>query len=91
LGGVLKPEGFGVKGLTGQDGKAILNKLSVLGKGSSLEYVIPTITGVIEQSMTDGFHMGTNLVGSSRFQSAFYEGNIAQPFDYTVVSNRHFT
>ena len=55
LGGMLKPQCFGMKCLTRQKGKTILDKLPVLGKGGSFKYVIPTVAGIVKQSMSNKF------------------------------------
>ena len=62
LGGVLKPQCFGVKGLTRQKAKTVLDELPVLGKGGAFEYGVPTVAGVVEQGVSNGLHVRADLV-----------------------------
>ena len=91
LGGVVKSQCFGVKGLTRQKAKTVLNELFVFSKGSAFKNGVSTIAGVIEQGVTNGLHVCADLMRPARLQSTFNQGDITQSFNNLVMGDAYFS
>ena len=87
--GVNESQCLGVQRLPGTNGEAIVHKLFVFTKMSSFQYFVPSVTLVIEQYVSDVFHVYTYLVRASGFEYAFHEGDISQTFQYLINALRH--
>ena len=67
--------------------ETIFDKLLILREGGTLQYLVATVTLIVEERVTDILHMNTNLVRSSRLESALHQSNIAVALQHLVVSN----
>ena len=74
--------------LTRNQFKAISNELLVFREGGSFQDLIATIGRVIKKRVTDRFEMDTDLVGTTCFQGAGYQCNIAELLQHPVVGHR---
>src|SRR5436190_6981161 len=70
--------------------KTVFDELLVLTKNRSLYYFIAAIEIIVEQWMSDVFHVYTNLVSTACFQNTFYQCNVTKSFHNRVMSNRFF-
>ena len=82
---------LGVQGLPGANGEAVVYKLFVFTEMSSFQYLVSTVSFIIEQYVADVFHVYTYLVRASGFEHTFHEGDIAQTFQYLVMGNGMFS
>ena len=80
-----KAQHSGVQGVTRHYLEAIFDKLLILREGCSLQNLIATISLVVEQRMTYILHMNTNLMRTSRFESALNQRHIAVASQHFVV------
>src|SRR5574344_1445013 len=80
-----------MQGLPRTQLEAIADKLGIFGVSRPLEYFMPAVAFVIEQGMTDVFHVGSDLVGSACFKPAFQQGYIPQSFEHPIVGHSWFT
>ena len=85
-----KPQCHSMQSLSGTSVKAIIYKLFVFTKMGSFQYLMTAIAFVIEQHMTDMFHVDTNLMSTSCFKYTFHKGYVSQSFQYAVVCNGMF-
>ena len=69
-----------MQSLSGTSVKAIIYKLFVFTKMGSFQYLMTAIAFVIEQHMTDMFHVDTNLMSTSCFKYTFHKGYVSQSF-----------
>ena len=82
-----KAQGFGMKGLTGQDCKTILNELPVFGIYGTLAYLCAIIAGIIEKRMAYPVEMHADLMGASGLQTTFHNGHIPEPLQNPIMGN----
>ena len=83
-------KGLGMKGLTGQQLKAVGHKLAILGKCGASQNLVATIVLVAKEWMTYVAEVGTNLMCASCLQMALYQGYVAQALEHIVVSHSMF-
>ena len=65
---------FPVIVITEKAEEAVVNELSVFRGVRPLQHLVTSIPLITEQRMTDVFHVGTDLVSPSRFQSQSHMG-----------------
>jgi len=87
---VNETNGFGVQGMPGANGEAIVHELSVFTEHGAFYDFVAAIGVVIKQRMADMLHMDTDLMCSSRLQNALYERDIAESFQYFIMGDRFF-
>ena len=83
-------QGPGVQGLPGAQGKAVLDKLPILGVDGALTDFGTAIPLVIEKGMADRGHVHADLVGTAGFQAAFHHGNETVALQHLPVRNGPF-
>ena len=69
-----------MQGLAWTDCKTVIDKLFVFGKNSSFYDPVAAIKIIIEQWVTNMFHMYPYLVGAACFQYTLHQCYIAKPF-----------
>ena len=79
-----------MKCLTWNHFKTVFHKLFVFCESRSSQYLVATVIVVVEQWMSDVFHVYPDLMGSSGFKSAFHQINIAKSLNHTVMCNGRF-
>ena len=79
-----------MQSLSGTSVKAIIYKLFVFTKMSTFQYLVPPIAFVIEQHMSDMFHVDTDLMSTSRLQDTFHKRDVSQAFQHTIMSHSVF-
>ena len=79
-------ESTSMESLSWADVKAVANELLILSGGSTTEYFVATISGVVEKRMSDMLHVDTNLVCSPGLENAFDSRAIAERLNNLVVS-----
>ena len=89
--GVNEADGFGMQGVPGAYGEAIVHELSVFAEHSAFYDFVAAIGVVIKKRMADVLHMDTDLVCSSCLQNALYERDIAESFQYFIMGDRFFS
>ena len=72
-----EPEGTCMEGLARAGVKAIGYKLAVRARGGAFEYFVASVALVVEERMSEVFHMYTYLMGASRLKDTFHKGDIA--------------
>src|SRR5438045_8823122 len=80
-----------MKSLPGTNGKTIINKLFIPGINSSLYNFIAAIKSIIEQRMSDIFHVHSYLVCTAGFQNTFHQCYIIKTFNDFIMSDCIFT
>ena len=65
---VNESERFGMKGLSWQNLKAVVNKLTVLGERRAFVNLIPAVCCIIKERVTQVLHVCANLVRAARLQ-----------------------
>src|SRR5688572_20370880 len=86
-GGMYKSQTLCMQCLSWDNSEAVFNKLFILGEYSSFQYLITTIHGIVKERMSKMFHVGANLMGTTRFQLTFNQLNISQILKNLVVCN----
>ena len=76
-----------MQGMSGYDFEAILHKMPVFGEDGAPQDLVPAVALIIENGMTDVFHMYPDLVGAAGFEPAFNETYISQFLQYFVLSD----
>ena len=71
--------------------EAVLDKLLILRKGCTLQYLVATIALIVEERVTYILHMNANLMGTARFETALHQRYIAIAFQHRIVRNCVFT
>lgn len=80
-----KSKRFCMQRLTRTELEAIADKLAVLAKIGTFQYLITAIDIVIEKDMTDMFHVHPYLMGTSCLKIAFNQRNITKPFEHLIM------
>lgn len=86
-----EPKGPCMESLSRAGLETVLNKLFVFCEGSSLEYSVATIPGIVEEGMSLGEHVYPDLVGSSGLKYAFDARNVSESFDHLIMRHRMFS
>src|SRR5450432_1033962 len=86
-----KTNGFCMQRLSFANIKTVVYELFVLIKDCPFKYFISSICFVIEQWMSDIFHMHTDLVSATGFQYASYQGYISQTLKHFKMCDGFFT
>src|SRR5437762_13470899 len=77
--------------MSGTNGKTIFYKLFVFAKyGSFYDFITP-ICIIIEQGMTNVFHVHPYLVCAAGFKNTLNQGNIPKSFCHFIMSNGFFS
>ena len=76
--------------LTRTDFEAIFHKLLVFGGSVAFQYLVASVSGIVEEGVPDVFHVYANLMRSPRFEPALHKRNVSQPFEYLVVGHGMF-
>src|SRR5205814_145269 len=71
--------------------KTIFYKLFVFAKLSSFYNFIAAIRIIIEQGMTNIFHMHPYLVCAAGFKNTLNQGNVTKSFCHFIMSNGFFS
>ena len=90
-GRMFKTQETGVQSMARHSLEAVLDKLLILREGGTLQYLVATVALIIKERVADILHMNTNLVRSSRFESALHQSNISVAFQHLVVRNGMLT
>ena len=77
-----------MESLTRAQFETVADKLLVFGIYRSLADFVASVSLVIENRVTYTRHMYANLVRTSSFKSAFYEGTIGKPLHYSIMGDR---
>ena len=84
---MLKAEDEGVQGLPWQELEAVVHKLLVFGECCSLQYLVATVCGIVEEGMADVFHVGANLVGAAGLKHTFHQCYISESFQHSSMGD----
>src|SRR5437762_9243983 len=76
--------------MPGTDRKTIFHELPVFTEHGALHNFIPSINFIIENWMSQVFHMHPDLVSATGFEFTLYEGDISETFQHLVMSNGFF-
>ena len=87
---MLEAQKAGVKGVAWHCFKTILDKLLILREGRTLQYLVATISLIVEEWVANILHVNTNLVRSTRFEAALHQRYIAVATQHFVVGNSVF-
>ena len=82
-----KAEGLGMESLTWAELEAILYESLVTTAALTSQNLGTTIGFIHEERMTDLLHVGTDLMGTARFQDALYQGGIAEALQNLIMGN----
>ena len=82
---------LGMQHLSWTQFEAVLDESLVAGRPLPPQYFCSAITLIAEQGMSDMLHVGTNLMGSTRFQHTFHQRDIAETLQHPVMSNSTLT
>ena len=74
--------------LTWTEFEAILDECLVTAAALTSQNLSTSISLVHKEWMTDMLHVGTNLMGTARFQHTLHQGGITETFQHLVMSNR---
>src|SRR5436190_13199082 len=77
--------------MAGTNSKTIFYKLLILTEYGSFYNFITTIKIIIEQWMTDVFHVHTDLVCTASFKHTLYQRNIPESFDNFIMRDSFFS
>ena len=88
--GVGEAEFFGMEGLAGEDGEAVVDKLFVFVEDGAFDYAVAAIGGIVEEGMADVLHVHAYLVGATGLEAQLYEGDVVEPLDDFVVGDGVF-
>lgn len=70
--------------------ETILHKLTIFGKGGTLQYAVAAISLVIKERMTLTEHVHAYLMCASRLKHTFHNGDIAETFQHLVMGHGMF-
>ena len=70
---------LGVEHLTGTKLEAVVDKLLVLCGGLPLQHLVAAVTLVGKERMAYVTHVGTYLVGASRFEHTLHQRGVTKP------------
>jgi len=83
-------ECLGVEGLSWAEVEAVVDELSVSCGGVAFEYEVAAVAWVVEEWVSDVFHVCADLVCASGFEGAFGEGGVGEAFEDAVVCDGGF-
>ena len=86
-----KAQRLGMQCLTRTKLETVAHELAVFAEVSTLQYLIAAIDIVIEQDVSDVFHMHPDLVCTACLKITLYQRDIAQTFEHTIMGNGIFT
>lgn len=88
--GVFKAKDKGVECLPRKNLESVFDELFVARKCGTFEDLVPTIRSIVEQWVSDMAHVGTDLVGTSRFENALNKSHITETFKNIPMSDSVF-
>ena len=74
-----------MQGLTWANSETVLNELSVFRKCCSFKDLMATIALIVEEGVTNVFHMNTDLVCPTGLQTALDESDLAQSLEHRIM------
>ena len=79
-------EHLGMQTMTWNLVETVIDKLAIFRECRAFENPVASIQSVVEQRMSGILHMHTDLVGSSRLQSALHQGDVVKAFQHFTTS-----
>ena len=89
-GGVGEPEFFGVEGLAGKDGEAVIHELLVFAKDGAFNNAVSAVGGIAEEGVAGVLHVDADLVGAPGLEAELGEGDVVEPFQHFVMGDGIF-